>query len=104
MEDKTPNILENTQPKLPLYKTKFKIPIVNITKNKEYNQEEINKFSFNRKNRRIMISMERTQPEKDRKFKIKLNLQEGKEAHQKAILRKQEICHLKAVARKTNKK
>jgi len=77
-----------------------KIPVVNITKNKEYNQEEINKFSFNRKTRREMASMERTQPEKDRKFKIKSNIQEGKQEHQKAIREKQEKTHLKCLLNK----
>jgi len=83
------------------YPNHFHEPIpIKIISDEIGNKEEMHKFSFNRKTRREMTAIERTQPEKDRKFKIKLILQEEKQAHQKAILAKQEKTHLKCVARK----
>ena len=99
MENKKEEISEKN---LPLWKQKVVIPI-KIISDEIGNKEEIHKYSFNRKTRREIEATERTQPEKDRKFKIKLNLQEGKQAHQKAIREKQARTHLKCLANKIKK-
>ena len=78
---------------------KEKIP-VKIISDEIGDKEEMHKFSFNRKAKREMNSIERKQPAIDRKFKIKLNLQEGKQAHQKAIRNRQEKTHLKCIVNK----
>jgi len=58
-------------------------------------KDEMNKYSFNRKSRRTMASIERKSPTKDKKFKLKSKLQEDKEAHLQAIKVHQEKTHLK---------